>query len=261
MFKTALTFCCCFAFLATVFSQKTTPKTPLPLWQTELKTEQIIVVVAPNETAKTAIMRCYERRGKRWKPLTNAYTTVKIGRNGLAWGKGLHAPSFNKETMKREGDGKAPQGIFRLTQLFGYQETPDKTWKMPYIYAKKSTLCIDDIDNTNYCQIIDSTAAQQPKSYEKMRRNDHLYKYGVVVDYNMSKTEKGGGSCIFMHLQTADAQPTAGCTAMLEKDMTTILKFLNAKKQPVLLQCTTENYAALAKYYGLPLEWGKVMQR
>jgi L,D-peptidoglycan transpeptidase YkuD (ErfK/YbiS/YcfS/YnhG family) len=245
-------------FLSLIVSQSVVAQTAKPLWQTELKTEQIIVVVAPNETAKTAVMRCYELKSGKWKVYSKEYATVKIGRNGLAWGKGLHAASFNQGTLKHEGDGKAPQGVFRLTQLFGYQEVANKKWKMPYIYAKASTLCIDDVDNPLYCQIVDSTKAKAPKSYEKMRRNDHLYKYGVVVDYNMSKTEKGDGSCIFMHLQTDDAQPTAGCTAMLGKDMQKIFSFLNAKKQPVLLQCTTNNYAALAKYYGLPLEWGKV---
>ena len=227
---------------------------------TESNVQQIVVCLAPTSEARGAVMRVFEwHKTKNWQPKT-ALMKVRIGRNGLAWAKGLQAENLNTPPLKKEGDGKAPQGIFSLTEVFGYAEKPTKTWKMPYLNATKLTLCIDDIDDVNYGKIIDTQKTPSTdKSHETLRRADNLYQFGIVVDYNYTKPEKGAGSCIFIHLKTADDQPTSGCTAMSRADLLTVINVLDARKKPVLLQCTTANYPILAAQYGLPTDWTVLM--
>ena len=42
-----------------------------------------------------------------------------VGRNGLAWGRGVRTDLPAGEPQKREGDGRAPAGIFKLGPAFG----------------------------------------------------------------------------------------------------------------------------------------------
>jgi zinc D-Ala-D-Ala dipeptidase len=52
-----------------------------------------------------------------------------VGRNGLAWGIGV-VPTDDAQVrsesapVKREGDGRAPAGIFALSTAFGYASEP-----------------------------------------------------------------------------------------------------------------------------------------
>lgn len=227
---------------------------------TENDVQQIVVCLAPTAETRGAVLRVFEwHKTKNWQPKTNLIK-VRIGRNGLAWAKGLQAEKLNTPPLKKEGDGKAPQGIFSLIQIFGYAEKPNKKWKMPYLNATKSTLCIDDIDDVNYGKIIDTKKIpSSDKSHETLRRDDNLYQFGIVVDYNHTTPEKGAGSCIFLHVKTPDDQPTSGCTAMTRPELLSVINVLDARKKPVLLQCTTANYPVLAAQYGLPADWTVLM--
>ena len=74
------------------------------------------------------------------------------------------------------------------------------------------------------------------------------YRYGIVVDHNGitdgSKSERGAGSCIFIHIKKV---PTAGCTAMSEDDIKTILLWLNPKANPLLVQGVSGDIKSLIK--------------
>ena len=67
------------------------------------------------------------------------------------------------------------------------------------------------------------------------------YKYGIVVDHNGitegSKSKKGAGSCIFVHIKSV---PTAGCTVMSESEIKEVLHWLDPKAEPLLMQGTHE---------------------
>ena len=74
-----------------------------------------------------------------------------------------------------------------------------------------------------------------------MKFPKEYYKYGIVVDHNGisegEKSAKGAGSCIFLHIKDI---PTAGCTVMSEAQIKEIMKWLDAKKNPLLVQGTEE---------------------
>lgn len=133
--------------------------------------------------------------------------------------------------MKLEGDGRSPNGIFPIGMAFGYQ--PTHTTKMPYRQMQKEDVWVDDPSAIDYNQLvrIDSTTA---KSFEHMRRNDKLYKLGLVVEYNTKPVIPGLGSAIFIHIWGRPFGVTAGCLALPEHHLEDVLGFLDPQKAPVI---------------------------
>lgn len=147
-------------------------------------------------------------------------TDAKIGRNGVA-----------KADEKQEGDGKTPSGEYNITALFAYEK---QNVKMPFLFANKDLICVDDVNSSFYNQILDKNNADNPKSYEDMKRADNQYKYGAVIGYNLQNT-KGAGSCIFLHIYKDKNSSTAGCVAVSEDDMRFIFDKLDESKTPQII--------------------------
>src|SRR5262249_3901259 len=183
---------------------------------------------------------------------------VVVGRNGMAWGKGLHGeppkPLKDSDPIKKEGDGRSPAGIFSLSSAFGYapgRQAGDL--KLAYAQATATLECVDDPQSAHYNKVIERSSVKNPdwKSSEQMRRDDDLYNWGVVVDHN-AKGEPGCGSCIFLHIWEGPGKGTAGCTAMNSSSMEEVLRWLDAKKRPALVQLPQAEFERLRKAWGLP---------
>ncbi len=215
----------------------------------DLNTSQLVIVTTPGWNSINGQLTCYQKKGNRWEPILRDITIV-TGRNGLAWGPGLHDKSLNKGKLKKEGDGKAPAGIFNLTGLFGYQDIKSK---MNSLKVDRKTFCVDDIKSSYYNQIVNSDTVEKDwNSAETMRMKSDVYKYGIFVDYNVKPAAPGKGSCIFMHIWSKSTAPTAGCTAMTENDMLKLIRFLDKSKNPVLVQVPESEYPKLKRLYKLP---------
>jgi D-alanyl-D-alanine dipeptidase len=85
------------------------------------------------------------------------------------------------------------------------------------------------------------------------------YRWGVVVDHNHiaapaggTAPVRGGGSCIFLHVWSGAGHGTAGCTAMAQPDIESLLTWLDPRRQPLLVQLTVENYARVGSAWRLP---------
>ncbi|MDA3946568.1 MAG: L,D-transpeptidase family protein [Helicobacteraceae bacterium] len=195
--------------------------------------EQLILIVSDDFNKTHAVLTRYEKHKTGFKQVGSG-TMVNIGRNGLAWGIGESAflPKVD-EPVKKEGDGRSPAGVFRISKAFGY--APAIKTKMPYIQADKKLICVDDSQSKDYNKIIDKDESDNPKSFEWMKRDDELYKIGLVVEHN-SEAKRGAGSCIFFHIRKSEDAPTAGCSAMKEEDLNTIIRWLDPAKEPKVLQ-------------------------
>lgn len=186
--------------------------------------QQMMVVLSDELNATVASMQRYEYN-KRWVK-TGESIPVTLGRSGLGY-------ALIKEPLKNEGDGRSPAGLFDISATFGYDVSSNSA--MPYYRADEKLICVDDVNDTRYNTITISEENRLPASYEKMRREDGLYRNGIVINYNASKT-KGRGSCIFIHLNHSDHRPTSGCTAMDEDALNTLLGWLDPQKHPQILQ-------------------------
>lgn len=177
--------------------------------------DQLILVVAPSQNSQQAELFCLENGKLVFDPFM-----VNIGRNGLA------------TTAKQEGDGKTPAGQFGLGAVFGYEK--DLKFDIGYIYADESLVCVDDITSALYNHIVPMPEIK-PASFEYMRRDDHQYELGVVVEYNQNNIA-GAGSCIFLHVKKEQNTPTSGCVSMELEQMKKIATWLRGGAKIVILE-------------------------
>ena len=203
--------------------------------------QQIILVVAQDMNSSQARLECFEDGNKQCGAIH-----VNIGFNGLAWGLGtVDIPKKTApDLVKKEGDKRAPAGIFSLTEAFGYSQKSNT--KLPYLHATKSLICVDDVNAATYNKIV--TRKGDEKSFEYMKRDDILYKYGVVVGHNV-QAKRGYGSCIFLHIQRDEKSPTLGCTSMKESDLKRVLQWLDKDKNPILIQIPKQEAQEILKRY------------
>ena len=196
---------------------------------------QLIFVTTEGWNSKEGKLQRYERLSSadpKWVKVGDPISII-LGRNGLGWGKGLHTTPKYAKYLKKEGDGRAPAGLFRLGTGFGYNPYQID---FPYAVYRRTDHCVDDSQSQWYNKIVDSTKVKKDyKSFEHMRLKNHLYRYGITVDHNPEQIANGG-SCIFMHIRSGNGKGTAGCTAMDETNLMTILKWLKKEGEPLLLQ-------------------------
>ncbi|MBF6025023.1 L,D-transpeptidase family protein [Lysobacter niastensis] len=216
---------------------------------------QLVLVTTDGWDATTGRMRRFERDGDAWREVGSA-APVSVGRNGSAWGTGLH-PSQGSEPQKREGDGRAPAGVFAIGTAFGYAGNADTT--MPYEAMTAADYCIDVNASPLYNRIVDAGDVGQAAvegSTEPMRRDlhaggDQRYRLGFVIEHN-PLNQPGGGSCIFAHLWKAPGEPTAGCTAMADPAMEQLLAWLRPERHPVFVLLPQAEYLRLQHSWRLP---------
>ncbi len=218
----------------------------LTILQQFLYSGQILVVISDNFKTSKATITCYEDNKKVFDTIE-----VNLGRNGLGWGLGeVQLTQRGTEPTKQEGDGKAPAGIFKLTSSFGYAKKQD--FNLNYQYLDKNLICVDDSSSKHYNKII-KIPKIKPKSFEIMRRDDHQYKLGIVVEHN-KKQKKMAGSCIFLHVEKFKGAPTAGCTSMSVEDLEKITAWIDGSENPILIQIPKSSLDEVKKLYpNLPL--------
>jgi L,D-peptidoglycan transpeptidase YkuD (ErfK/YbiS/YcfS/YnhG family) len=219
------------------------------------KCRQALVVRSAGWRAMSGVLRLCARDDPRspWC-FESGNMRVMLGRNGLAWGRGMHPLTEAEQPWKREGDGKAPAGIFRLRQAFGYASPEEVPWiRLSFRHLRPGTLCIDDPASVSYNRILETAEADPDwQSREEMLREDGLYRLGVVVEHNADPVLEGAGSCIFLHLRRSPASPTEGCTALAEEDLERILRWLDPAARPVLIQMPEEEYGRRRGPWSLP---------
>ena len=243
-------------FAATnVFSQvkKVTPPKPIIPYSESL---QAVVVTTKDWSAAQGKAQLFERKNTKlnWQAVGKSFPVV-VGVNGMAWSDGLNelpSDTGGRLLMKTEGDGKSPAGIFTLSSAFGTIEKNDRI-KLPFTKLEDYTECVDDVKSTHYNRIVNRMQVGNFdwKSSEKMIEIVPQYDLGVFVGHN-SERQAGAGSCIFLHIWKDAATGTAGCTAMARENMETIFYWLDAQKNPVLIQLPAEDYKKFQTSWKLP---------
>jgi len=216
---------------------------------------QAVMVTAANWDGTAAVLQRYERSSAHgpWQAVGETIP-VTVGRHGLAWGMGLHPLPFPKGPVKKEGDSRAPAGIFRLGPAFGEADPERMAWvRLPYRQATANMLCIDDPASVFYNRIVDRRQVNADwRSHEGMLRQDGQYRLGIVVAHNMDPVVPGKGSCIFLHIWAGPGMGTSGCTAMAGDDLMALLRWLAPAAHPVLIQLPDAVHRRKRKSWGLP---------
>lgn len=214
---------------------------------------QAVVVTAASWDSVDAVLRRYERDtpSDAWRAIGPAIPAA-VGRAGMGWGIGLHPPVEDFTPHKREGDGRAPAGVFALRHVFGYAD--EAAWvRMPYLPSTEATACVDDPHSAHYNRRVDRDSVTPDwASHEEMRRGDPLYRWGVWVGHNDAPPRAMGGSCIFLHVWAGPGVATSGCTAMAEDGLRDVIAWLRPEARPVLVQLPRAEYARLRGAWRLP---------
>lgn len=216
---------------------------------------QAVVVITPDWNANHGELRTFERNGGHWREVGSP-RPVSVGRNGSAWGLGLHSDSL-QGPAKREGDGRSPAGVFAIGTAFGYADGADTA--LPYTAMQSSSYCIDVSGSPLYNRIVDADVvgkAAVAGSTEPMRRDVHVdgdqrYRQGFVIEHNL-QARPDAGSCIFAHLWKAPGEATAGCTAMDDPGMASLLQWLRPERRPLFVLMPASEYRTLHALWGLP---------
>ncbi len=197
--------------------------TNLPVFQNDRLGKSTQVIVVKDERCfffTRARMYVMEKKGDNWKNIFGPIDAA-IGRNGFA-----------PPGEKKEGDGRTPSGIYPLKMTFGYNKAV-KT-KMPYRQAGENDIWVDDPRADDYNRWTEKHKTNAV-SYEMMKRDDNLYKYGIIIEYNTAPVIKGNGSAIFLHIWKGKGIPTAGCVAVSEENLIKILEWLDPAAAPLII--------------------------
>jgi D-alanyl-D-alanine dipeptidase len=217
--------------------------------------EQMILVTTKSWEATEGTLWCFERADPA-APWTAALpsTTVVVGQKGMAWGIGRHGAHPGTGPIKQEGDHCAPAGVFSLVVIFGYADRAEADLsRFPYRPLTEATKGVDDPESSYYNRIVEAPPRETDwTSAETMRRQDELYRWGIFVRHNWDQ-EWNRGSCIFMHIWREPGHPTVGCTAMPEEQITKVIRWLDEKKNPLLVQLPEAEYVRWRESWSLPV--------
>ena len=239
--------------LAASCTHAPTASRPAPAWD---GARQLVLVTTPDWNATEGTLRSFERgAGGEWRE-TGSATPITVGRSGTAWGIGLHPAQPGLQ--KKEGDGRAPAGVFAIGPAFGY--APSASTALPYLPMQTSHWCMDVVDSPLYNRIVDARdvgedavqGSSEPMRLDLHNKGDQRYREGFVIEHNLDGKVASGGSCIFAHLWGQPGQATAGCTAMAPATMQALLGWLDRDAKPVFVLLPRAHYRSLQQAWGLP---------
>ncbi len=168
---------------------------------------QVLSVVGTG--GSNAKMDVWQRRPEGWQPIGTAIP-VRIGANGMV-------------AKAQEGMMATPMGVFTLDFAFGtepnpgggldyVQTTPDHWWSADGPTYNTMQVCKKD-----QCPFNTSPASGTENLYIPQ------YAHAVVMGVNKQRIP-GDGSAFFVH--STDGGPTAGCVALDDATLVTIIRWL-----------------------------------
>lgn len=191
-----------------------------PLAGTVITGNQLLVALAESDDSSLVTIYFLERTALGWELRTGPLPGV-AGRNGFA-----------AQGEKREGDGRAPTGLFPLESAFGYAASINSS--MPYQQATENDLWVDDVLSPDYNTWV-KRGQTSATSFEVMKLADNRYRHGLVTGYNRNPIIKGYGSGIFVHAWLEAGYTTSGCVAFDETELIKLLAWLDPLQRPQIL--------------------------
>ncbi|HEU5265641.1 MAG TPA: L,D-transpeptidase family protein, partial [Jatrophihabitans sp.] len=196
----------------------------LPLGFSAGLATRVITVVAHSHGSTTATLQAWTKAsGGGWFRYGSA-VTAHVGSDGLS-------------TTASEYRSATPIGSFTLTQAFGAYSDPGTA--LPYTHTNSHYWWISDTSSSRY----NTMQYCHPGCTFAHSPNEHLYyerpyyNYAVVIDYN-TRNAPGGvhvgrGSAFFLHV--TDGAATAGCVAISQTKLVSLMRWLTPSAHPRIL--------------------------
>lgn len=221
---------------------------------------QAIIGIADDWNSSRVTLNLIEKNARGvWQPALGPIQG-RLGRAGLVWGLGLHT-NPRHATIKKEGDGRSPAGIYAIGGLWTTHKTPVKHHRaLPEVKVGPCDLWVSDISQPalyNRYIRLKRPASTPWELKEQMRQTDYAHSIKLLICHNTAETPGrpivGAGSSIFFHIWRQDgAAPTAGCTSMAEHDLRRLIARLDPAKSPVYILLPRAEYMRLRPIWRLP---------
>lgn len=221
--------------------------------------QQAILGIADSWDSSRVTLSLVEKRGNTWVRVLGPIPG-RLGKNGLVWGLGVHR-NPSGATIKAEGDGRSPAGIFRLGGLWVTNRQPVKhDRRIPEVKVGPADLWVSDFNTPhlyNRWVRLDHPARTAWEKREQMRQSDYAHSIKLLICHNTAETKGrpvvGAGSSIFFHIWRRDGgSPTAGCTSMAEENLRALIARLNPALHPVYVLLPRGEYVRLRSNWQLP---------
>lgn len=218
--------------------------------------QQAILCLAPDWQSSEGTFSLWTRTpGATWHRETPDIPT-RMGDKGLAWGRGIH-PEPPLELQKKEGDWKAPAGVFEIGAAFGYPETFPVQKGQPYIQVKTGELWVADTTSPYYNQHI-SLGGRAPETdwekHEQMRLGDPCHSLKLFIAHNAPpNVHPGAGSAIFFHIwREKGTLPSSGCIVAERPAIEHLVSWVDPAKHPLCIILPQPEYQKLKPLWLLP---------
>jgi L,D-peptidoglycan transpeptidase YkuD (ErfK/YbiS/YcfS/YnhG family) len=185
---------------------------------------RVITVTASSTANTTATLQAWAKvAGGGWRTSGSA-VTAHVGADGLS----SHPSEYRSAT---------PIGSFTLTQAFGHDANPGT--RLPYIHTRPSDWWISQsgpLYNTHQ-RCASNCAFTRGSPNEHLYYETPYYNYAVVIDYNTRNApggvRQGAGSAFFLHV--TDGRSTAGCVAIGQAKLVSLMRWLRPATHPRIL--------------------------
>jgi L,D-peptidoglycan transpeptidase YkuD (ErfK/YbiS/YcfS/YnhG family) len=221
-----------------------------------LDAKQIIVCIAPKASSSEGTLQFFHRDAKgEWQVDAKPWP-VMLGRTGLAWGRGLNPEQPGPQ--KIGGDGKSPEGLFKIGPVFGYApELPEGAKNWPYHQVTDRDAWIDDPAlaglGYNHLYTLPKDAPYPPWwQKEYMHLGDFAYEWLVLIEHNYDDPDMKSGNEIYFHIRRGEHYRTSGCTTMERDRLEQLVKWLDPAADPMVATLTRADYDRVWKDWHLP---------
>jgi L,D-peptidoglycan transpeptidase YkuD (ErfK/YbiS/YcfS/YnhG family) len=214
---------------------------------------QCVVGIAPDWNSAHAEVSVWEKRGGNWERTAGPWPT-RLGKKGLSWGLGLH-PVPEGAVPKREGDMRAPAGVFKIGGAWGYATDTERHAALPYTQITARDLWVEDAASPNYNRHVrlDREPRTAWEKKQQMKQGDAAHALKLFIAHNAEPAEPGAGSAIFFHIWRAGgAKASAGCTTMDAGNLRELIASVDPGKNPVYVLLPAGDYARLRGDWKLP---------
>ena len=192
----------------------------LPLGYSTGTATRVITVVAASTSSTTAQLQAWTKApGGGWLRYGSA-VTAHVGSQGLT-------------TQPSESKSATPIGSFTLTLAFGALSNPGtglsyfKTTAADWWISQSGPL----YNTHQHCSSGCSFTLSAPN--EHLRYETPFYNYAVVINYNRFPVKAGAGSAFFLHV--TDGGATAGCVAISQSKLVSLMRWLGPSTHPRIL--------------------------
>ncbi|MDF1740415.1 MAG: L,D-transpeptidase family protein [Verrucomicrobiales bacterium] len=216
--------------------------------------KQCLVGIANDWNDSSVTLTLYEKKATGWKKAGSSWSG-RLGKNGLVWGKGLHPVPAGAAT-KKEGDRRAPAGVFDLGGAWGYAPSIKKSPNLNYVQVTTRDLWYEDTSSPYYNQYrrIDHEPSNSSERKAQMKQGDHAHSLKLFIAHNAyPNITPGGGSSIFFHIwRNGGGSATFGCTTMAESNLKNLIATVEPAKRPVYVLLPKAEYEQYRGPWKLP---------